>query len=154
MGFALVQAKPTITTDAYTALDQVGGVQTLTGVAAKAGGVTKLVSVAVIDRAQQKAVLELWFFRRSPTMVGVDNGAFDITDAELEKAIGYVAVAAADYKDAASSGSLASIKNIQMVCDSADGNVYVVAKTTGTPTYAVGDLTFKYGFETVPAKDA
>lgn len=145
---SLVSSTPVITAGAYSALDQVGGVNTLTNAAGAPGGTAKLTSLTIVDKGQGKAVLEVWLFRSAPTMVGADNDAFDITDAQLGKAIGHIAVAATDYKDAASSGSLACVKNVGLVCDSADGHLYYVLKCTGTPTYvAVSDLTLKFGFE-------
>ena len=135
---------------AYTAEDQVGDIQAISGAAQGKDEPTKLMSVTVTDKSKQSAALILYFFDELPTVASVDNGAFDITDAQMaDKCIGTLAIAAGDYAALANS-SQATVRNIQLPLFSktASGIIYAVAKTTGTPTYgAVGDLVFKYAFE-------
>lgn len=129
---------------AYTAEDQVGGIQTL-DLGIESG---KLVSLSVSDKGKQKAALVVFLFDELPTVASVDNGAIDVADAELDgKCIGTVAIAAADYQDV-SGGSVATKTGINLLMKSLDTKIYAVAKTTGTPTYvSTSDLRFRYGIE-------
>lgn len=141
-----VSVTPVVSLVAYTANDQVGGIQTIASIVRTGVGTASLESIVVLDAAKQKAALTILLFNALPTVASVDNGAVDISDAEMLKCIGHVNVAAADYVDVASS-SVASVKNIALTLKPASGtSLYAVVFTTGTPTYAaVGDLVFKYG---------
>ena len=147
---SIVSVTPTVSNAvAYTANDQVGGVQTIASAVRTGVGTAILESITVIDKTVQSAALEIFFFNATPTMVGADNDAFDILDANVGGCLGYVAVAAADYKAIAASSSVATVRNIQLQLAPASGtSLFAVVKTTGTPTYdSTSALTFKYGFK-------
>jgi hypothetical protein len=112
------------------------------------GGQALLTSLTVLDKAAQGAALDIWFFREEPTMANADNAAFDLTDANLEKAIGHVKVVAGDYS-AGSSGSMACVRNINLLLQSVakKRSVWVAVASRGTPTYASLDLILKFGVE-------
>jgi hypothetical protein len=146
--FHSVSNTPTVSTSpAYTANDQVGGIQTLT-VPNSSLGSCALVSFNVLDLAGQSAALSLFFFNSLPTVASSDNAALNISDANMALCIGHVVVAAGDYQST-SANSIASVKlsgPLYMKSATAD-TLYVVVKTTGTPTYAgTTDLTFTYNF--------
>jgi len=133
---------PTVsTTPAYTAEDQVGGIQTIEF----GEGVRRILSVTVVDKGKQSAALKIFLFSALPTVVSVDNGAIDVADAQLaEKCFGVISVPAASYSNV-SAASIASV-----TCDiagmSSGGKIWAVVSTTGTPTYAsTSDLVFRYG---------
>jgi hypothetical protein len=140
------------TSPAYTANDQVGGIQTLTGACARTNKPAMLRSLTVTDQGKQSAALTIFFFNDLPTVASVDNGALTIVDSEMDaKCIGTVQVAAADYQSVAGS-SVATEKAIGLSLKAEDatgtGNLYAVVMTTGTPTYAsVSDLRFRYTLE-------
>lgn len=146
--FKTVSVTPTVSTSpAYEASDQVGGIQTLEN-AMRSGGTAILQGVTVVDAGKQNAALTIFFFKSLPTVASVDNGATTITDAELKKSVGHITVAADDYEDVAG-GSVASVKNVNLpLASGAQGHLYAVVMTTGTPTYAsTTDLVFTYSFE-------
>ena len=145
----IFEVTPTIDTAAYTANDQVGGIQTITGVNASGFNLAFLKSVVVVDEAKQKAALTIFLFDELPTVASSNNAAIDIVDAQLTaKCIGHVTVAAGDYQDV-SAGSVACVRvEMPVKPNKVNGTIYAVAMTTGTPTYgAADDLTFKYAFQ-------
>jgi hypothetical protein len=153
-----IEVTPTISTSAYQAEDQVGGIQTLAAVAGDTDDNTvSLQTLTITDAGKQSAALVVYFFDDLPTVASVDNGAITITDAEMaDKCLGHVVVAAADY-GAIAANSVACVKNIGLrlrsnnisaATNSRSGNLYAVVKTTGTPTYvSTTDLVFKYSFD-------
>ncbi len=142
-----VSNTPTVSTSpAYTANDQVGGIQTLTIPGISLGA--QLVSFNVLDLAGQNAALSIFFFKSLPTVASSDNAALNISDANMALCIGHAVVAAGDYQTT-SANSIASVKlsGPLFVKTSTEDTIYAVVKTTGTPTYAgTTDLTFTYNF--------
>lgn len=148
---------PTVSNNvAYSANDQVGGIMTLTAaIADLADSAAELVSVCVTDQTAQSAALTIFFFDSLPTIASSDNVAFDLLDAQMEKCLGHIKVAATDYQTSASN-SEATVANCGLIvkCREIDGDrvyssgkIYAVAKTTGTPTYlSTTALTFRFSF--------
>lgn len=132
---------PTITTSAYSANDQVGGIQVLSF----GEGVKCIKSVTVVDAGKQSAALKILLFEELPVVASSDNAAANIVDAEVTaKCFGSISIAAADYIALAAS-SVATVA-VDIAAQSRGGKIWAVALTTGTPTYAsISDLTFKYG---------
>jgi hypothetical protein len=152
---SVIRVTPAITTVQYSSGDQVGGIMTITDAAFDADKVVKLVSITMLDREQQDANFALFFFDDLPTVVSVDNGAFDITDAEImAKCVGAVAIASADYVDCDEVAVVQKTPNLLMKSVHADtqgkksGNLYCLVSTTSTPTYtSTSSLKFVFGFE-------
>lgn len=159
-----IEVTPTVSaSSAYTAEDQVGGIQTISETitdhlkrtrvvspAADENSVATLLTVTVHDKAKQSAALEIFFFDELPTVASSDNAAISITDAEMAgKCVGVVSIGASDYKNVAAS-SIACVglsQALAMRSKTDNGVLYAVAKTTGTPTYAsTTDLVFRYVF--------
>lgn len=150
---------PVITTTPYTANDQLGDIQTLAVIGTNLRPVDApcqdktvafLSSLVLVDSSGQNAAMNIYFFNFLPTVASVDNGALSITAAELKaKCVGCLSIAATDYK-AAGSISIATLGmaacGLAMKSNTDDGPLYAVAQVTGTPTYAVGALVFKYLF--------
>lgn len=148
-----VVVTPTLDTNAYVTGDRLGAIHTLMGVvrSAEANGAlgATLQSLTLIDDADQKAAIDLLFFNSSPTVASADNAAISITDAEMEKCIGRLNIAAADYATITAGGSgnaVATLRNLGMVLNPGPTStaVYVVAVIRGSATYAASSLTFKY----------
>lgn len=148
----LIRVTPTISTGAYTANDQVGGIQTLTD--ACADGAVKLNSLCIIDKDSEAAAgMTLHFFSSLPTVVSVDNGALDISDAEIaSKCIGVLSVPSSSFV-AVGGCKVATVKDINLDLFSTHsdtegnktGNIYVVVSSVDTPTFtATSDLVFSY----------
>lgn len=148
----IVTVTPTLDTNAYASGDRLGTLQTLTGAlrqvkAANTNNTALLQSITIIDKAVQSIEMDILFFNASPTIASADNAAFDITDAELGKCIGWVNVAATDYKTVKSGGnSVACVKNVGLVLTATSGtDIYAIPIIRGAPTYAASDLVFQYG---------
>lgn len=145
----------TTSASAYSAGDQVGALLTIEKV--PNAREAKLITLAVLDKASQKATITVHFFSKAPTIASSDNAALDITDAEMtSKYLGSVSIPNTAYIDLAAS-AVATINNIQMVLLAQDqeipgkykGNkIYAVVETAGTPTYGAGaNLQLIMGFE-------
>lgn len=161
MGLAQATVKqfritPTIGTGAYEALDQVGGLQTLTAAAIGADSTAKLTTLVVIDKDAEGAALRLLFFSEAPTLTSVDSAVLAVTDAELaSKLLGAVELAGDDYVTVAGA-KVAALGNVDLDLISTaldttlrkNKNLYVVVQMVGTPTYtAASDLVFLYTLE-------
>lgn len=149
MSHYITSYSPTLDTNAYAANDHLGTLGTLYPNSGDQRGAAASVlkSVTVIDDAAQGAEIHFYFFNESPTIASSDNAALNIADAEMEKCIGYVTVAAADYE--ALSASSVATKEVYLPVRPAkdDGAIYVIAKSGGSPTYAADSLTVKFAFE-------
>lgn len=119
-------AVPGITAASFSANDFVGAPFQLTGV--QTG---ELESLAVVDAAKQKAALSLLIFNAEPAGVYADNAAEGISLADMQKCIGKILIAGADYTDYANA-SVAIKAGIAQVLK---GDLWAVLITTGTPTY-------------------
>lgn len=147
-----VEVTPVITTTAYNANDQVGGLITLQVATSQATSI-ELKSICVCDKSTQAAALEFIFFSTTPAQTSVDNGTLSVPDASSTFFEGHVTVGTGDYKTLALN-CFANVKNIgAKMATSSDGQLFCLVRTTGTPTYAVGDLTFKFQFEVKGRKD-
>ena len=164
-----VAVTPTVTAGAYSANDQVGGVQTIDlGVNSEAAGSSSskgkmaddaftLLTLTVVDKAKQDAELVVSFFNTSPTAAG-DNAAYSLSDADaVAYHLGDVTVSTYVDHNACSVATLSlsdcglSLKTLTKTSEIAgstgDSRLYAVVKTTGTPTYgSTSDLVFKYTF--------
>lgn len=141
---------PTITGDAYADGDQIGAVQTLTGILSQGGGGLELLTLNLVDKAKVKHDLQLLFFSRLPVLASADNAPIDITDAEMASAyIGTVAIAEADYTTVMS-GSTSVTKSLDMILRAEGGkNLYyvIVCKDSGGCDYgATTDLVMRLAF--------
>lgn len=152
---AFPSVTPVISTPAYTANDQVGGIQELTNIirqdATMGLGSAILTSVTILDKDSQNAAFNLWFFKISPTLASSDNAAMNLTDANLLLSfIGVVSVGTTYAAGAVNSVSTTSNLNLPVFAPgtaTTPTSIYVVAQTTGTPTYAsTSSLVFQYSF--------
>lgn len=146
----VVSVTPTISTSAYATGDQIGGIMTLTDAVRfdsnESKGFSELVSVTILDSSKQNADIDVWFFKTSPTVTSVDNGAFAMTAANMAaQCIGVVSAGVA-YSDAAAV-SVSSTCNLNLPLQVASGsNIYAIAVVRGTPTYATTSaLQFQFG---------
>lgn len=138
----IITASPVVSTTAYAANDVVGGVVSLGPVVIP----TKLQSVTVIDRSAQAAALEIVLFEKMPTASTLtDNAAPVLAAAEVGNIVARVPVAAADYAAAINGVRVATLANLQRFVKGTSLSAVLV--TSGTPTYALGALTLKFGLE-------
>lgn len=141
MSNLIIQKAITVNTDAYTASDCIGGKQTVATARLEKPSDRVLNTVIVADKAQQKAAMNIIFFKADPaTSTLTNNAAIDISDADLLEIIGVVEVTADDYIDFADN-SVACVGAIGIPIDSDTGSFYFTIQAVGTPTYvAVADL--------------
>lgn len=142
----VINVTPVIDTVAYTSGDSVGGKITA-GAIANAFGQGVLKDLVVVDKANQKQPLTFLFFDQDPSAgTYTNNGAVTLDPADALKVIAKVNVAAADYETVGGK-AVAAVEVSKVVKGTPDSNrtLYLLVVTTGTPTYAVGDLLFRLG---------
>lgn len=132
-------ATPAISTTAYAAKDNVGGLLTFAGAARAAGGSVRIESCQVVDRDSEMADLDLVLFDRTIT-APTDNAAFDPTDAELDYCVGVITLSGGMYA-AFNDNAVASVEGLAMqaVLNGTDLFGVLVARHAMTYT-AVDDL--------------
>jgi len=144
---------PIIDTNIYASGDQVGSLNTIANAVCDNGGTGVLSHVTIVDKAKQNSILTLLFFSALPTLVSSDNAPLDISDVEMDKCLGKVAVDTTDYVDLANN-SVATINGNGLVLDNKEPNkdislkrnIYMVVLAGGSPTYGTtSDLVIQLG---------
>lgn len=153
-----VSVTPTISTSAYTSGDQIGGIMTLTDVIRQDSnmqeGYCELAGISILDADKQDAVLDIWFFKVSPTVTSTDNAPFSMSDAnQAAQCIGAIQLTTTNgfFSDAAinSTGEWSNINKILRVAYTATTptSVYAIAIVRATPTYTTTtSLQLQYHF--------
>ena len=141
---------PTIAVSAspdYSSGDSMGGKITLTNVARVTGGLSKLQTITVIDRANQKPAGTLLFFGADPAAATItDNAAFAIST-DVLKVVASHAIAAADYVTIDSIAFLC-YGNINKLVQPVATSLYAAfVVTTASNMAATTDLQIAFGFE-------
>jgi hypothetical protein len=107
------------------------------------GPARKLVSVVILDEADQAQDIDLIFLNGDATL-GTINGAVNISDADARKILGTVSVLIADYCDTINS-QVATKRDINLIMQNPTYIAGVLR--SGTPTYTASSLKIKLGFE-------
>ena len=94
-----------------------------------------LQSITIIDKAAQSVDYFIVFFESQPTNI-VDNGTFDIADADLDKIIYEDILTTAATRRAFTDNSYHFLYSLDIPLLGADSDIYAFLITTGTPTYA------------------
>lgn len=143
---SLVTIAPAVTaSSAYVAGYAVGGKQTLAN-AVRANGTAILDSIMVLDRANQKAALDILIFESDPSSATItDHAAFVFSTDDL-KVLARIPVAAGDYVTY-NGKATATLKGLGVVLKAASGtSLYAAIVTSGTPTFAATtDVQVRYG---------
>ena len=93
----------------YSSGDVIGAVNTVANAAKSNGLQVKLDTVIVLDKANQKAAIDIVFFDEAPAnSIGADNAAYALNDADLTKVIGRYSIAGADYVSSSTTNAEAS----------------------------------------------
>lgn len=140
----------TLTSDTaqYASGDVLNATQEITGVC-RAGHPVALWSLALLDKDDQGAALDVYFLR-SNVSIGTENAAAAITDAVADEIQTIVSIAATDYADLGSSQF--AVKNASdagmgvVLFPDGGESVFVATETGGTPLYTANGLTLKLGF--------
>jgi len=143
----VISAVATTSAAAYTALDQVGGLLTFSGVADAAQGAAIVESLALVDNEKKDAALVLFLFSRPPTLAG-DNAAFSVSDADMAYCLGTISIPSASYVDVAALNSVCTVPNVQLqvqneevrsgtkLCQEVYGALLLAS---GTPNWSAAD---------------
>jgi hypothetical protein len=136
---AVATVTPTISAGAYSANDVVGGLLTFTFANSRgANGMVR--SIRIADRDNEKAACKLWLYKEPPTTIA-DNAAFAPPDSDIDKVIGVVAIAAADYTTS-TANAFAGKHEQGIDFLGTNGAIYGYLVCDATPTYsATNDLT-------------
>lgn len=135
----------------YTSGDVIGAVNTISHAVLDGAGCSRLLSLAVLDKANQKVALDLIFFSEAPVnSIGVDNAAYALNDADLAKVLGRITVATGDYVSSGATNAEATLKNIMLLMESApkSTDLFMAVIARGAPTYgSASDLIVRLGLE-------
>lgn len=143
-GADLVSVTPVLDTSAYAAGDVLFTTTTVTAVSRLAGSPVELVSLYVVDKDDQKPVLDLYLFDRTVTF-GPFNAAPAISDADAGYYIGHVSVATADYKDLGGV-SVAKLAFDPLILKLLSTSLFIAGvNLSGTPTHTASGLVLKLG---------
>lgn len=148
----VVSVTPTIDTNIFAAGDAVGGKQTFTSAALLSGGIAVLESLTVIDKGNQKPVIDIVFFDSDPTAATITNNASFVFSTDVSKVVARVSVAAADYQTidsiAIAQVPPATLREIVLKASGSANLFAAVILRSGTPTFlSTTDLIFKYGIK-------
>lgn len=146
----IITISPTVDTSAYSSGDVISTVQTITDAVLSTKGTAILQSLAILDKSNQKAAIDLVFFNEAPeNSIGADNAAYGLNDADISKVIGRISVAAGDYVSSGTNNAEATVKAIGLLLQSIAGskNLYMAIIARGAATYeAASNLIIKLGF--------
>jgi hypothetical protein len=144
----VVDVTPVLDTAAYAAGDSFFIPTAITGTLTAAGRMSMLQSLELIDKSGTGPTLEICFYESPVASFGAANAAMALSDADTLKELGYISVAAADWKTRANNKVL-SLKNIGIVLKAASGvDAYVAAyiPSGGTAgTFGASDLVLRHG---------
>jgi hypothetical protein len=142
----VISFTPTLDTSAYASGDVLFVSTAITGVTRANDLRAVLMSMTVCDKSDQKPAFTIYFAQTNVT-TGTINVAPTISDADVANILGYVSVAAADWKDLGGA-DVVTYKAINLLLEAASGTTTVYAfgvLEAGTPTFAASDLVFKFG---------
>ncbi len=149
--FAIVEVPITVTLDAYTANDVVGGTLTSNEIPQLSGG-GMLAWVRLVDDATQAEPYLLYVYSAVPSVIAND-AAFAPTEADNLLCLGCISIEAADYDTSGSEADMAFVAANDRKTTSAiafdnlpTGRLYLRLVAVDTPDYAdANDLTLHLG---------
>lgn len=147
---AVISISPTLDAGAYAAGDVLFAATKLENVALDSKGLANLRTIVVLDLANQKQAIDLYFFNADPGSVGSLNAALDISNTQLANLIGRASILAADFVTAKAATNAEATKLLEMLLATANSkkDVWVVgACRSGTPTYGAAGLQIKFIME-------
>src|SRR3990172_8134928 len=108
---------------AYSAGDQIGVANRLVGALNSDSGKAVLDSLTIVDIAGQTTELDIFVFDSAPTLVGADNDAFSVLDADMQATcLGVLNFASGTgVWKSYTGGTLATIKDQKLVVKNAQG---------------------------------
>lgn len=137
---------PSMHTSALDAGDVAADTEIVTAICRANDRAITLTSLFLIDKADQKAELDIYFFSGSGTL-GTEGAAPSISDANAALIQGYLNVPNTAYKDLGGV-SVAQVTVAPMVLKPPSGadDIYIgILNGAGTPTYAADSLVLRLG---------
>lgn len=120
--------------------------QEVTGVFRELKDVRRLLSVTLLDEADQGVDIDLIFFNADATL-GTINEAVSISDADARKILGKVSIVAADYTDLVNSQLAVRTGDVFLKAAGTSASLWIGAIVrSGTPTYGASSIKLKLGF--------
>lgn len=136
----------TTNASAYEAGDAVGGKITITNAMRISGGTGILQSIDLIDKANQKAAMELLIFNSDPTAATITDDTAFVYSTDISKQIARIPIAASDYVTLNSIATVSLGGLSRIVKASGSANLFAALVTTGTPTYtSTSDIIITFG---------
>jgi len=125
----------------YSNSDQLGSLITVSNAVRKTGGTGKIRSLVLYDDDKLNADFDVLIFDSSPTIASSDNGALDISEANLQKLIGRIEIRQADWSDI-SGHTYCVIGNLDLPVKSLTKDLYFLLQARATLNFAdTGALT-------------
>lgn len=98
-------------------------------------GFGTILNVALIDKSDQKAALDILIFNQPLSTPQVDKTTLSISAADASNLVGHLSLTSGSYSDLVAS-AVATQYNLWMaVAGGVDNNIYVQLVSRGTPTY-------------------
>lgn len=142
---ALISLTPTLDAGAYASADILFVPVELSGVTLDTKGMSILRTLVVQDMADQKQDIDLLFFQSDPGDIGAANAAIAMSDAEFASFIGSIRISAADYVSGNANAYATKLLEMMLAAPRAKTSIWVAGVCrSGTPTYGVSGLTFKF----------
>lgn len=142
----LVDVTLSTDTNAYASGDLIADTQIVNSAVRATDALGVLQSLVLIDEADQKAALDIYFLSANNTF-GTENSAPSILDANAGAILAVISVASGDYKDLGGV-SVVEKANLSKIIKPATGSddIYVaVVNGSGTPTYGATSLKLRVG---------
>lgn len=147
------QVTLTVTNGVYVIGDVVGGALTFADMTVYPGRPGIIAIRSIKFAAVAVIAYELWFFNANLVTPIVDADPFAIVVADEPKILGVVPIAAADYCAAQSAFSVATVRNVNLMCELTTGDLicYLKATAVTSPGTTVAYLTLDY--EVLPSPE-
>jgi hypothetical protein len=138
----------------YSAGDVIGAINTLSEAVNNSGGSCKIQSLAVLDKSNQSASLDILFFSEAPlNSYGADNAAYALNDADLTKLVGRASISGGlggDYVSSSTNNAEATLTNLNLIVQAKAGskNIYMLVVARSAATYgSASSLIVRVGLE-------
>lgn len=139
----------TVDTGIYADGDSLCTILPITGAVRRDGYLSRLIGVTIIDKDDEGAPFDLYFFDRSVTLPA-NNAVWNVSDADMLFCQGRVQILTGDYTDCG--GNRVAVPDLGhrglVVKPNASQTLYMGAICRGTPTYtSASDLYVVLNFE-------
>lgn len=98
-------------------------------------GFGTILNLALIDKSNQKAPVDILLFNQPLVTPQVDKVAVSITAADAANLIGHITLVLGDYSDLSASASATKYNLWMAAAGGVDNNIYAQIVCRGTPTY-------------------